>query len=49
MMENYKIITRQKYKINRNQYAEMIKELFKNDKSEIANFKKIIRHLDFIF
>ena len=48
-MENYKIITRQEYKINRNQYAEMIKELFKNDKSEIANFKKIIRHLDFIF
>ena len=48
-MENYKIITRQEYKINRNQYAEMIKELFKNDKSEIANFKKIIIHLDFIF
>ena len=36
-MKNYKIITRDDYKKNKENYIKLIDELFKNDDSKIAN------------
>ena len=45
----YTIVDKQDYWKNRNKYITMIKELFKNDDSKIANIKEITSHLDYIF
>ena len=45
----YTIVDKQDYWKNKNKYITMIKELFKNDDSKIANIKKITSHLDYIF
>ena len=48
-MSEYKIITKKDYFEHRNKYLDMIKQLFENDDSKIANLKEISEHLDFIF
>lgn len=48
-MENYKIITREEYKKNKNKYIQLINKLFENDDSKIANIEEFTEHLDFIF
>ena len=48
-MENYKIITKNEYHQNKIIYSKMIKQLFKNDNSKLANTKELIKHLDNIF
>ena len=48
-MKNYRIITKEDYKNNKKNYVNLIRELFKDDNSEIANLKEFIEHLDFIF
>lgn len=45
----YTIVDKQDYWKNKNKYITMIKELFKNDDSKIANIKEITSHLDYIF
>lgn len=45
----YQIITKQQYYKEREIILEMIKELFKNDDSKIANIQDFSNHLDFIF
>ena len=46
---DYKIIRRDDYNLNRQLYIDQIRELFKNDKSKIANLDEITNHLDFLF
>lgn len=48
-MKNYKIITREDYKKNKNDYIKLIDELFKNDDSKISNTQEFTEHLEFIF
>lgn len=48
-MRNYKIITRDEYKTNKDDYIKLIDELFKNDDSKIANIQEFTDHLEFIF
>ena len=48
-MSEYKIITKKDYCKNKSKYLNMIKQLFKNDDSKIANLKEISEHLNFIF
>ena len=45
----YNVIYKNDYWINKQKYIDMIKELFKNDNSKIANIQEIENHLDFIF
>ena len=44
----YQIITKQEYHKYRKTIINMIKELFKNDDSKIANIQDFSNHLDFI-
>lgn len=48
-MKNYKIITREDYKKNKNDYIKLIDELFKNYDSKISNTQEFTEHLEFIF
>lgn len=46
---NYQIITKQQYHNERKNILEMVKELFKNDNSKIANLEEFLNHLDYLF
>ena len=48
-MNNYKVINKDEYQQNKSTYLKMIKQLFKNDDSKIANTKELVNHLDTIF
>lgn len=48
-MKNYKIITRDDYITNKDDYIKLIDELFENDDSKIANIEEFTNHLEFIF
>ena len=44
----YKIVKSDDYKENRQEYLNMINNLFKNDNDKLANIQEITNHLDFI-
>ena len=48
-MNEYKIVTKVEYNKNKNKYLKMIKDLFENDNSKLANLKELKKHLNFIF
>ena len=45
----YKVIQKNDYLNNKNQYLTYIKIMFENDSNKLANYDEISNHLDFIF
>ena len=45
----YQIITKQEYPKQRKIIFDMVKELFKNEDSKIANLQEFFNHLDYLF
>ena len=45
----YQIITKQEYQKERKIIFDMVKELFKNEDSKIANLQEFFNHLDYLF
>ena len=46
---NYKVILKEDYLLNRDEYLKDINYLYENDDNKLANIDEIEKHLDFIF